>query len=283
MNAIAPGMIPDTASDTASDMAPYASPDAGSDVAPDVSGGAAPGTGLPQGAARVQGLAPASAAGLSLRPLAAPAGPAGGMARAAGAPGWLVSFADLVALLIAFFAMMLAMSSFAPGAVSRLPHAVPGAAGLDRTAGVEAWRQEADAPGAGARYLARVLADGLAALGYGAGGGGGDVRLEARMGGAVVIFPAAALAAPVTGAEFSALLARLEAAAPGRVSHHVGAPDGLAGVTAWRERLARARARAPGPAVGIAGWLAPDEAAVAIADRAWMAQQTVMRAAEVRR
>lgn len=50
-------------------------------------------------------------------------------ARFDSAPRWLVIFADLVALLIAFFVLILSMSAFEPDAIARLNGEPAGAAG----------------------------------------------------------------------------------------------------------------------------------------------------------
>lgn len=185
-----------------------------------------------------------------------------------GAPRWLVTFADLVALLVAFFVMMLSMSAFEPDSVARAPQPMAGASGAaDTDAAVRA--PVADT-GAGARYLAQVLTTKLAAL-----GSADAVTLVPAPGGSIVMLPRALVTDPAVAPDLRAVLARLADGAPGRVTLYLPAPDAVD--AAWREALASAAAirgerraaeeTARGIAPGIAGWLPAGQAAIAIRDR----------------
>lgn len=177
-----------------------------------------------------------------------------------GAPRWLVTFADLVALLVAFFVMMLSMSAFEPDSVARAPQPMAGASGAaDTDAAVRA--PVADT-GAGARYLAQVLTTKLAAL-----GSADAVTLVPAPGGSIVLLPRALVTDPAVAPDLRAVLARLADGAPGRVTLYLPAPDAVD--AAWREALAAASVVRDGDglAPGIAGWLSAGQAAIAIRDR----------------
>lgn len=189
-------------------------------------------------------------------------------ARFAGTPRWLVTFADLVALLVAFFVMILSMSSFEPEALARLNGAPAGADGASNAsvpsrATGEALSNEIDiSDGAGARYVASLLLGQLAALGVDQG-----VTVNASGQGVMLVLPASALADNETGREVRVVLGRLAKAAPGRItllgaaligdarSLYEAAPFEAAGVSTDMDL---------GIGVGVAGWLAQGQAAIAI-------------------
>ncbi len=181
-----------------------------------------------------------------------------------GAPAWLVTFTDLVALLVTFFAMMLSMSAFEEDALAALSGRA-GQATLVRTqlesgAGPASVSSEQDAEaGAGARYLANVLRGQLATL-----GAGGEVTLAATGNRATLTLPARLIENPLLRADLYAALERMANAAPGRVTVFAS----VSGVDAqsWSEAIAALDARAGGVAVGAAGWLGSGEAAIVIRD-----------------
>lgn len=189
-------------------------------------------------------------------------------ARFDGAPRWLVIFADLVALLIAFFVLMLSMSAFKPEAIAQLNGLPAGAAGA---ASVEAEPAAANGralpqsasreAGAGARYLAGILVEQASAL-------GAKADLSARPGGAVVILPASVVANASEGTDLFETLQRLSAAAPGRVS--VLASSAVGDASSLYEAASSLpvlrTAGVAGVAVGVAGWLDVGSVAIAIRD-----------------
>lgn len=181
-----------------------------------------------------------------------------------GAPQWLVTFADLVALLVAFFVMMLSMSAFDSDALSRQPDLAPGTSAAARAVASPVAAADTDA-GAAARYLALVIADKVSRLDV-----AGNVDLRTIPGGALVTLPRSILDGGPASAEFGAVVARVAAGAPGRLMLYAPAPSG--GDAAWREALEDVRrvyvaSGETAAGIGIAGWLAADRVAVAISDR----------------
>ena len=206
-------------------------------------------------------LAAPAAATVAARPPLPPRAPlltadgTHGPAGASGAARWLVTFADLMALLTVFFMLMLSMSSLEPEVLSRQPE---GMAGVDGAAAALAL--PADDTGAGARYLAHVIASKLDALGAGA-----DIVIGRAPGHVTVTFPLAVAAGPL-GRELGEALSRAATAAPGRITLFVPAPHADADAGAWERRLIQGLPRAPGVARGVAGWLMPGRAMISIAD-----------------
>ncbi len=187
----------------------------------------------------------------------------GGAARFEGAPRWLVVFADLVALLLAFFVLILSMSSFEPDAVARLNGDPAGAAGAQAqtssTAGTGmalAARADREA-GAGAQYLASVLKQQVDAV-----SGERDSQLYTQPGGALLVMPAGLIATATQGSDMFATLQRVSAAAPGRVT--VFASSALGDGASLTEAVAGLNIEATGVETGFAGWLAPGDVAISI-------------------
>jgi len=190
-------------------------------------------------------------------------GVSGAVARFEGAPRWLVVFADLVALLLAFFVLILSMSSFEPDAVARLSGAPAGAAGAlsqtSNTAGTgTALAAKTDREvGAGAQYLASVLMQQVDAA-----SGTHDSRLYAQPGGALLIVPAALVANAAQGSDMFATLQRVGAAAPGRVT--VFASSALGDAASLMASVSALNIDATGVETGFAGWLEPGDVAISI-------------------
>jgi hypothetical protein len=180
--------------------------------------------------------------------------------RFAGAPRWMVIFADLTALLIAFFVLMLSMSVFEPDAMARLngePVAAPGSGAAPDTASQRPLPPlDAAEGGAGARYLGGLLVQQISTIDPALA-----VSLDVRDGGVVVTLPLEALAAARTGTDIHAVLSRVSAAAPGRMT--LMAPS----ATGSKAGIETAMAALPDldAGIGFAGWLASDTAAIAIA------------------
>jgi len=192
-----------------------------------------------------------------------PDGLSGAGARFEGAPRWLVVFADLVALLLAFFVLILSMSSFEPDAVARLNGDPAGAAGAlsqtSNTAGTgTAFAANADPEtGAGAQYLASVLMQQMDAV-----SGGRDSRLYAQPGGALLVVPVDLVANAAEGSDMFVTLQRVGAAAPGRVT--VFASSALGDAASLMEAVSALNIGAAGVETGFAGWLVPGEVAISI-------------------
>lgn len=182
-----------------------------------------------------------------------------------GAPRWLVIFADLVALLIAFFVLMLSMSAFEPEAIARLNGEPAGAAGAMSDPAAERGTGVALAPtvsaegGAGARYLGSVLMQQVSAV-----AGSQQGRVDARAGGVVLVVPAALIAGAREGSDIYTTLQRISAAAPGRVT--VFAASALGDSRSLMESVSALRLASTGVETGFAGWLAPGEVAISIRD-----------------
>lgn len=182
-----------------------------------------------------------------------------------GAPRWLVIFADLVALLIAFFVLILSMSAFEPDAIARLNGEPAGAAGAMSDPAAERGTGVALAPtvlaeaGAGARYLGSVLMQQVSAV-----AGSQQGRMEARAGGVVLVVPAALIAGAREGSDIYTTLQRISAAAPGRVT--VFAASALGDSRSLMESVSALRLAPTGVETGFAGWLAPGEVAISIRD-----------------
>ena len=183
--------------------------------------------------------------------------------RFAGAPRWMVVFADLTALLIAFFVLILSMSSFEPDAIARLT-GVPVQATGDGTSPDDASGRPlvpvtAAAEGAGARYLGGLLVQQLSALEPDA-----DVTLRVGDTGVVVLVPEDMLTGMTGYGDTGVVLERVARAAAGRVTLLASSALGQA------DRLEAAMAALPriggGTGIGFAGWLAPGQAAIAIAE-----------------
>lgn len=177
---------------------------------------------------------------------------------------WLTTFADLVALLVAFFVMILSMSAFEPDAVARLNGLPAGAAGAEREAvpsGGEgrALVQSGDTEyDAGAHYLGGLLLAQSQVLGV------SGVTLERKDGGVVLTLPATVLGSDSISLEVAAVLDRIAGAAPGRVSIFGAAPIGDA--ASLYEASLFARLDAEKIATGAAGWVVPGTVVVAIQD-----------------
>lgn len=182
-----------------------------------------------------------------------------------GAPRWLVIFADLVALLIAFFVLILSMSAFEPDAIARLNGDPAGAAGAMSDPAAERGTGVALAPtvsaeaGAGARYLGSVLMQQVSAV-----AGSQQGHMDARSGGVVLVVPAALIAGAREGSDIYTTLQRIAAAAPGRVT--VFAASALGDSRSLMESVSALRLAQTGVETGFAGWLAPGEVAISIRD-----------------
>lgn len=186
-------------------------------------------------------------------------------ARFDSAPRWLVIFADLVALLIAFFVLILSMSAFEPDAIARLNGEPAGAAGAmsdpapERGTGVALVPTVSAEAGAGARYLGSVLMQQVSAV-----AGSKQGRMDARAGGVVLVVPAALIAGAREGSDIYTTLQRISAAAPGRVT--VFAASALGDSRSLMESVSALRLAPTGVETGFAGWLAPGEVAISIRD-----------------
>lgn len=186
-------------------------------------------------------------------------------ARFDGAPRWLVIFADLVALLIAFFVLILSMSAFEPDAIARLNGEPAGAAGAmtdpvaDRGTGVALTQTASAEAGAGARYLGSVLMQQVSAV-----AGTRQGRMDARAGGVVLVVPAALVSGAREGSDIYTTLQRISDAAPGRVT--VFASSALGDSQSLLESVSALRLAPTGVETGFAGWLAPGEVAISIRD-----------------
>lgn len=182
-----------------------------------------------------------------------------------GAPRWMVIFADLVALLIAFFVLILSMSAFEPDAIARLNGDPAGAAGAMSDPAAERGTGVALAPtvsaeaGAGARYLGSVLMQQVSAV-----AGSQQGHMDARSGGVVLVVPAALIAGAREGSDIYTTLQRIAAAAPGRVT--VFAASALGDSHSLMESVSALRLAPTGVETGFAGWLAPGEVAISIRD-----------------
>ena len=175
-----------------------------------------------------------------------------------GAPRWL-------ALLIAFFVLILSMSAFEPDAIARLNGDPAGAAGAMSDPAAERGTGVALAPtvsaeaGAGARYLGSVLMQQVSAV-----AGSQQGHMDARSGGVVLVVPAALIAGAREGSDIYTTLQRIAAAAPGRVT--VFAASALGDSRSLMESVSALRLAQTGVETGFAGWLAPGEVAISIRD-----------------
>lgn len=182
-----------------------------------------------------------------------------------GAPRWMVVFADLVALLIAFFVLILSMSAFEPEAVAKLNGTPAGAAGAlsdgeaaqGTGAALEAGAT-ADA-GVGAQYLAGVLMRQVSAV-----AGAREGALLTQPGGALLIVPARLIAGAREGSDIYTTLQRVAAAAPGRVTVLAGSV--LGDSQSLIDAVSALKLAPTGVDVGFAGWLAADDLAISIRD-----------------
>ncbi|MGD1934590.1 MAG: flagellar motor protein MotB, partial [Candidatus Phaeomarinobacter sp.] len=182
-------------------------------------------------------------------------------ARFGDAPRWMVVFADLVALLIAFFVLILSMSAFEPDAIAQLNGRPAGAAGAVSD-GVAAQGTgtafhagvETDV-GAGAQYLAGVLMRQVNAA-----AGTQEGTLLTRPGGAVLIVPSRLIVGASQGSDIYATLERVSAAAPGRVTALAGSV--LGDPQSLMDAISTLKLTPTGVETGFAGWLAADDVAI---------------------
>ena len=195
--------------------------------------------------------------------------------RAQAGPRWLATFADLVALLVAFFVMILSMSAFEPEAIARLTGTPAGAAGAGQHtapahgAGAAAVPAKDAGSGPGARYLGSLMLAQLERLGVAA-----DADLIPRDGGVVLMLPAGLLDSAAASADIAATLMRLAGAAPGRIT--VFAATGTGDAAGLYDAAMALDADPSRVAVGAAGWVERGQIALAIADphrrTAWRTQ-----------
>jgi|GEM_PF-6689650 len=182
-----------------------------------------------------------------------------------GTPRWLVVFADLVALLIAFFVLILSMSAFEPDAVARLTGNPAGAAGANAQLaegagnGSAATSMAVRESGAGARYLAGVLQQQLAAV-----AGPRNVSLQSNSAVTAVFAPSTLFAGAGEGADVYEALRRIARAAPGRVTVFTGAA--VADKADMIDAITGLGLEGIGVAIGFAGWLEADQVAVVVRD-----------------